>query len=49
MREVSKKVFEQKCRDGEWEAMSDVNRSGMVEVRVCESDQRKMVVVRNGD
>lgn len=45
MRRVSRNVFEMKCRSGEWEAMSDVARSGMVEVRVCTNGKRMWVVV----
>jgi len=46
MREVSQKVFEAKCRNGEWEAMHDPFESGLVEVRVCKSGKRMWVQIR---
>jgi hypothetical protein len=45
MRYVTRRVFDKKVRDGEWEAMTDVNSFGTVEVRSTKSGRRFMVKV----
>ena len=47
MKSVKRTTFERKCRDGEWEAMTDVSRFGSVEVRSCATGRRFMVRVED--
>lgn len=46
VQEVSKAQYEQKCRDGEWEAQSDPSSQGLVEVKV-NGRTKKWVRVRD--
>lgn len=45
MRHTTHKTFTKKTTDGDWEAMTDVSRSGMVEVRDAKTGKRFMVQV----
>jgi hypothetical protein len=47
MRTVTRQVFERRCREGVWEAETDVNRFGRVQVRECCTGKRYTVKVED--
>ena len=45
MHRIKREAFERGCKEGRWEANSDVSQSGIVEVRRCRSNRRHWVRV----
>ena len=47
MRQSTKKNFEQMIRNGIWEATTDINQFGRVEIRVIRNGKRETITITN--